>query len=618
MKRFLIIFMCLSLFLCLLVSCGGEEGTGSSSQSRQDAQSSGADSKDEEKNDTESNKDNQGADSEVDTPSTKPDSSASTDNSGDGSTDSSNGSTDSSNGSIDSSSGNGGVDNGGFKPDLSLLKYQYDMGEYITLPSYNGHEVSVSLDEIQRAIDSYVMQYASNSKKTVCMTGDVVKITYFGYRLDENGDILYENGKEVIFDEGDTGVYLGAHLFLDEFEKGIAGMKIGDIKEIYVTFPKDYFEESLAGERVIFEVILNAIYEPPVYSQDFIKTYFPEFNTTEEFENSLISDFILNEIYDYVEKNAVIISYPEKEYNAVADELKELEKNFKEQYGIDLDSYIMSYYGMTRDEYIKNSMKAEMIYYAIANAEGIEATDEELAAERSLLIEYYTDQYVTNGVDYREAVLMAQEFVDDLGISYVYENVIFEKIDKKLVDLAITVEVPMSYKSVTQYLSERLNAETGSQIGDLCPSFEAEVFDESGSLSTALDPTKNVGKLTVINFWGTWCGPCKNELPDFDRVAAEYGDQVTVFAVHSSYNFKDASEYVLENFKDSNIIFLKDVIINPNDQYSDDMFYALLGGADYYPYTVILDENGVIRGAHVGMLSYDQLVNILVNIGLER
>ena len=38
----------------------------------------------------------------------------------------------------------------------------------------------------------------------------------------ENGEILYENGKEVIFDENDNcGVYLGARLFLEEFEKGI-------------------------------------------------------------------------------------------------------------------------------------------------------------------------------------------------------------------------------------------------------------------------------------------------------------------------------------------------------------------------------------------------------------
>lgn len=599
MKRFLIILMCLSLFLCLLVSCGDGDSTDSSAQSTQNSadkeNAGGTDSKEDI---------NQSTDT------------SSTDNSS--TVDSSTG--DSSTGTTDSTGGDNGNDdgNGGdYTLDLSQLKYQYNMEEYVTLPNYGDYEVRVPLDEIQRAIDNYVMQYANVSKKTICMTGDVVGITYFGYRLDENGEILYENGKEVIFDEGDTGVYLGAQLFLEEFEKGIAGMKIGDIKEIYVTFPSDYFEESLAGERVIFEVILNTIYEPPVYNDEFVKSSF-DFTSTEDFESNLISEFVVDALYDYIDKNAVIISYPEKEYNEVANELKDLEKSFNEQYGIDLDQYILSQFGMTRDEYIKNSMKAEMIYYAIASREGIAPTEEELLAERSSLIAYYTEEYVANGVDYRQAVVKAQEFVDALGVSYIYENVIFDKVDKLLANHTAVVKEATSYKSITKYLSERENAQTGSEIGDLCPSFEAEVFDESGSLSTTIDPTKNIGKLTVINFWGTWCGPCKSELPDFDRVATEYGDQVTIFAVHSSYNFKDASEYVLENFKDSDIIFLKDVIINPNDQYSDDMFYALLGGADYYPYTVILDEEGVIRGVHVGMLSYDQLVNILVNIGLVR
>ena len=569
MKRFLFILACLSLFICLLASCG-QTGDGISSSSDSEAESTGT--------------------------------SGGTSSSADSST------TDSSNG--------GNVDDGGnYVPDMDAVKYQYDMEEYVTLPNYEEYEVTVSLDEIQRAIDTYVMQAASASKKTVCMTGDVVRITYFGYKLDENGEILYENGKEVVFDEGDTGVYLGAHLFLDEFEKGIVGMKIGDIREIYVTFPNDYFEQSLAGQRVIFEVILNAIYEPPVYNDDFVKK---DYSSTEDFENSLVNESVLSEIYNYVNKNAVIISYPEKEYNDMAKELEKLEKSFEELYGIDLDEYIMDNYGMTRDEYIKSTMKAEMIYYAIAQKEGVVPTEDEILAERNSLIDHYTEMYVSDGVDYREAVIKAKEYVDALGVSYIYENVMYEMVDEKMSNHESVVKEPMSYKSITQYLSERLNAQTGSQIGDLCPSFEAEVFDENGSLTTTIDPTKNYGKYTVINFWGTWCGPCKSELPAFDRVASDYANQVTVFAVHSSYNFKDASEYVLENFASSEMIFLKDVIKNPNDQYSDDIFYSLLGGADYYPYTVILDENGVIRATHIGMLSYDELVNILVGIGLEK
>lgn len=560
MKRFLIMLLCLSLMLCVFASCGDDDtdnssnknGEGNTLSDNSDAEGSTPDDTDEdEKND----------DTEEE------------------------------------------------------LEYQYDMKKYVTLPKYAGYNVTVMLDEIQRQIDSYILSCAEKSKKLVCMTGDVVDVTYFGYRLDANGDILYED----IFSESDNyGVYLGSNLALEAFEKGIVGMKIGDIREIYLTFPDDYFEQNLAGERVMFEVILNAIYDPPLYNDEFVKKFMPDYNSTSELEKDLENQVILDEIYDYVRENSTILSYPEKEYKKVAKELDELAKELLENNDIKLDEYIEKKFGMTREEYIKYEMKEKMVFYAIAQAEGISPTESELKQERELLINHYTEEYVKDGVDYRQAVLLAQDFVNDLGDSYVYENVIYEKIDKKLVSLANVTKEPKSYKSVTQYLFEKQNAKTGNEVGDLCPSFEAEVFDEGGSLSTTIDPTKNFGKLTVINFWGTWCGPCKIELPDFDRVASKYRDQVTIFAVHSSNNFKEASEYVLDNFVSSDIIFLKDVIINPNDQYSDDMFYKLLGGANYYPYTVILDENGVIRATHVGMLSYDQLVEMLENIGLEK
>ncbi len=597
MKRFLFILLCLTLFLCMLVACGNNGDSTENSSNKSEQSVSSADKDGYEDGSTTDNSSNSGA---------------STDSSG----------TNSSIGSSTTDSSGGGDEKpdigGDFTPDMDNVKYQYDMSEYVILPSYRGHKVEISRDELQNSIDSYILSTAVASKKTICMTGDVVYVTYFGYKLDEDGEILYENGKPVIFDEGDSGVYLGARLFLEEFEKGIAGMKIGDIKEVYVTFPEDYFEEELAGERVIFEIILNSIYEPPVYNDDFVKKFFTEYDSTASFENALKNEYALSELWAYIDENTVILSYPEKEYNAIATELEELEKEFLENYSKELDEYIEETYGMTRDEYIKSNMKAEMIYYAIAQAEGIVPTDDELKAERNSLIEHYIDYYTEQGVDYREAVLKAQEFVDALGTGYVYDNVIYEKIDEKLTGLASVTETPATYKSVTQYISEREGAKTGNEIGDLCPSFEAEVFDENGSLGTALDPTRNFGKLTVINFWGTWCGPCKSELPDFDRVAADFGNQVTIFAVHSSNNYKEASEYVLENFPDSSIIFMKDYAKDPSDPYSTDALYDLLGGTSYYPYTVILDENGIIRGAHVGMMTYAELVNILTNLGLEK
>ena len=52
---------------------------------------------------------------------------------------------------------------------------------------------------------------------------------------------------------------LGSHSFIDNFEEQIAGMKVGDKKDITVTFPKDYHAENLAGKKAVFAVALHEI-----------------------------------------------------------------------------------------------------------------------------------------------------------------------------------------------------------------------------------------------------------------------------------------------------------------------------------------------------------------------
>ena len=149
----------------------------------------------------------------------------------------------------------------------------------------------------------------------------------------------------------------------------------------------------------------------------------------------------------------------------------------------------------------------------------------------------------------------------------------------------------------------------GNQVGNLCYSYPMEVFDENGKTGATIDPVAT-GKITIINFWGTWCGSCKAELPDFDRIATEYKDSVTVVAVHTDRDFDEAPSYVDANYKNSDIIFAKDNLIDPDDEYTDVLFSAL-GGADAYPITIILDENGVIVATILRATKYAELKSIV-------
>lgn len=154
----------------------------------------------------------------------------------------------------------------------------------------------------------------------------------------------------------------------------------------------------------------------------------------------------------------------------------------------------------------------------------------------------------------------------------------------------------------------------GSLVGEYCYGFDIPLIDENGYTGETFNPAKNTGKITVINFWGTWCGPCKAELPYFDQIAREYTDTVTVIAISTvSPSLESPGEYIAQNFADSPIVWGRDVKAE-GDEYGADYYYSLLGGMDTYPMTVVLDQNGVIVYSDVVPLEYGELKEIIESI----
>ena len=111
------------------------------------------------------------------------------------------------------------------------------------------------------------------------------------------------------------------------------------------------------------------------------------------------------------------------------------------------------------------------------------------------------------------------------------------------------------------------------------------------------------GKIIILNIWATRCPPCKAELPDFNRIASEYSDDVVIIAAHEAYNKQSAISYVNTNFPDTKIIFAFDSVYN-------DAYYAA-GGDGYIPQTAIIDRNGIIVYSDSGQLSHSALVELI-------
>ena len=141
----------------------------------------------------------------------------------------------------------------------------------------------------------------------------------------------------------------------------------------------------------------------------------------------------------------------------------------------------------------------------------------------------------------------------------------------------------------------------GTDVGNECYGWSLPYIMEDGAFSIK----EGRGTITVLNFWGTWCGPCKAELPHFSQIASEYKEDVRVVTIHSEYGMDQSEAYIAENYSTSDMLFTYD---------EKDAFYNLLIKGSSWPTTVVLDENGVILYKRVGKMEYDELKAVLDTI----
>ena len=84
--------------------------------------------------------------------------------------------------------------------------------------------------------------------------GDTVNIDYTGYKDGEAFAGGSTNG-------GGAYLVIGSGTYIDGFEDGLIGHRVGETVDLNLTFPEDYGAEELAGADVVFNVTINGIYE---------------------------------------------------------------------------------------------------------------------------------------------------------------------------------------------------------------------------------------------------------------------------------------------------------------------------------------------------------------------
>ena len=138
----------------------------------------------------------------------------------------------------------------------------------------------------------------------------------------------------------------------------------------------------------------------------------------------------------------------------------------------------------------------------------------------------------------------------------------------------------------------------GGQVGNRAPDFESVTLDGQ---PIALSDYR--GQVVLLNFWATWCGPCREEMPDFETIYRKRGaDGFTVLAV----NAFESPEQVAPFVDELGLSF--PVVMDESGDINTDVYGSAVSG---YPTSLLIDRDGVIVRRFPGLVRAPDLLDAL-------
>jgi thiol-disulfide isomerase/thioredoxin len=135
------------------------------------------------------------------------------------------------------------------------------------------------------------------------------------------------------------------------------------------------------------------------------------------------------------------------------------------------------------------------------------------------------------------------------------------------------------------------SAEEKPKVGYLAPAFELPDLEDRPVRAGGA-----TGRLTMINFWASWCGPCILEAPDLQKLHERHKDRLLLIGVNSTKydREREAREFVVEH----GLTFT--ILMDRSGEVTD------LYKVEQFPTTLLVDRDGVIRERVIGVLSRAQ------------
>ncbi|WP_105992282.1 trigger factor [Staphylococcus chromogenes] len=220
--------------------------------------------------------------------------------------------------------------------------------------------------------------------------GDTVNLDFDGYVDGEQ----FEGGQADGYD-----LEIGSGMFIPGFEEQLVGLKVGEEKDVEVTFPEEYHAEELAGKPATFKTKINEIKtkEVPELDDELANELDSEANTVDEYKENLrkqLAESKATEAENVQKEEAITkatdnakVDIPDAMIKTEEDRMLQEFAQRLQQQGLNLETYFQISGQSEEDlrgqmkEDAEQRVKTNLTLAAIADAENIEASDEDVEKE---------------------------------------------------------------------------------------------------------------------------------------------------------------------------------------------------------------------------------------------
>ena len=293
-------------------------------------------------------------------------------------------------------------------------------------------DVKSNIENTRASYPNYV-----DTDKTTVEEGDITDIDYEGLK----DGVAFDGGTA----EG-AKLEIGSNSFIEGFEDGLIGKKVGENVELNLTFPEDYQNTELAGQEVVFKVKINKIVKEEFMTYDTVTDEFVASNfvsegyqTVDDMKKGVRERLesnnetqketdTQNAMFTKLHENCTVTLPDGLLDQRIQEYMDQFTENLKSNYNMELSDYLTSMNTTEEDfneqvrQYIEDSLTNQLLLEAIAKKENIEVDAEgykkykqEIVSDFSYeseeaLMEQYGEDYVRNA------------YISDKAMDFVIEN----------------------------------------------------------------------------------------------------------------------------------------------------------------------------------------------------